>query len=104
MKEMRKSKIVVLLIDKFKGDYQTNIRANLSKPFRAGKMGILRGDILEGSFWSEKVKVLNAETRGANIKIEGVGLKTNRFYSQIIPREFSYQDYIYKFLYPQVNL
>ncbi len=45
-------------------------------------------DILKGPFWPEKIRVISAKTIGKNwIKIEAVGLETNRFYSPIISEE-----------------
>ena len=38
------------------------------------------GDLLEGDFWPEPVRVLTVQPLGSNIKIEAVGTKTQQFY------------------------
>lgn len=45
-------------------------------------------DILRGSFWPEKVRVVSVKSIGENqIKIEAVGLETQRFYNPILSFE-----------------
>ena len=45
-------------------------------------------DILRGSFWPEKVRVISVKSIGENqIKIEAVGLDTQRFYNPILSLE-----------------
>ena len=45
-------------------------------------------DILRGSFWPEKVRVISVKSIGENqIKIEAVGLETQRFYNPILSFE-----------------
>jgi superfamily II DNA or RNA helicase len=41
-------------------------------------------DILEGHFWPERIRVLQCRNVGAYIEIDGVGLNTGRFYSNIL--------------------
>ena len=44
-------------------------------------MQIQEGNILKSPFWPEKVRVISAKTLGeSQIKVEAVGLETNRFY------------------------
>lgn len=43
-----------------------------------------QGEILEGSFWPEPVRVLNVERLGERIKLEAVGTRTHQFYSRIL--------------------
>ncbi len=46
------------------------------------------GNILKGSFWPEKVRVISTKTIGQNqIKIEAVGLETNNFYNPVLSEE-----------------
>ena len=42
------------------------------------------GDILEGDFWPEPVRVLTVQALGARHKVEAVGTSTQRFYSSIL--------------------
>jgi len=44
-------------------------------------------NILRGSFWPEKVRVISTRTTGESIKIEAVGLETHRFYNPILSEE-----------------
>jgi hypothetical protein len=45
-------------------------------------MQIQEGNILKSSFWPEKVRVISAKIIGeSQIKVEAVGLETNRFYN-----------------------
>ncbi|MEM3697682.1 MAG: helicase-related protein [Candidatus Bathyarchaeia archaeon] len=39
--------------------------------------------ILEGPFWPERVKVISSKAIGSNLEIRAIGLKTQRFYSNI---------------------
>lgn len=49
-------------------------------------MQIQQGNILKSSFWPEKVRVISVKTIGENqVKIEAVGLQTQRFYNPILP-------------------
>jgi hypothetical protein len=49
---------------------------------------IQQGNILRGSFWPEKVRVISAKTIGeSQVKIEAVGLETHRFYNPILSDE-----------------
>jgi superfamily II DNA or RNA helicase len=41
------------------------------------------GDVLEGDFWPEPVRLLTREALGASAKLEAVGTKTQRFYSRV---------------------
>ncbi len=51
-------------------------------------MEIKQGDILQGAFWPEKVRVISAKTIGQNqMHIEAVGLETNRYYNPILSTE-----------------
>ncbi|MGQ9471938.1 MAG: protein NO VEIN domain-containing protein [Candidatus Aminicenantales bacterium] len=45
------------------------------------------GNILKGPFWPEKVRVISAKTAANRIKLELVGLETNRFYNPILSEE-----------------
>jgi len=46
------------------------------------------GSILEGPFWDEKLRVISVKTLGEQrVKIEAVGLKTNRYYAPILSSE-----------------
>lgn len=47
-----------------------------------------QGDILKSPFWPEKVKVISIKTIGENqIKIEAVGVETQRFYNPILSED-----------------
>ena len=46
------------------------------------------GDILDGSFWPEPVRVLTVQEVGQRLKVEAVGLRSQQFY----PRIFSHED------------
>ena len=49
---------------------------------------IQQDNILKSPFWPEKVRVISAKTIGkSQIKIEGVGLETHRFYNPILSEE-----------------
>jgi hypothetical protein len=49
---------------------------------------IQQGNILKGSFWPEKVRVISVKTIGENqIRIEVVGVETQRFYNPILSLE-----------------
>ncbi|MGQ9648063.1 MAG: helicase-related protein [Thermodesulfobacteriota bacterium] len=49
---------------------------------------IQQGNILKSPFWPEKVRVISAKIIGkSQIKIEGVGLETQRFYNPILSEE-----------------
>jgi len=37
------------------------------------------GKVLEGPFWTERVRVVSVKKIGLNIEIQAVGLKTNTF-------------------------
>ena len=45
------------------------------------------GTIIEGPFWPEPLRVLNASDLGASVRIEAVGTGTGHHYDQVIPRE-----------------
>lgn len=48
-------------------------------------INILQGNILQGPFWQEKVRVISVKHIGDNqVKIEAVGLETQRFYNPIL--------------------
>jgi hypothetical protein len=48
-------------------------------------MQIQEANILKSSFWPEKVRVISAKIIGeSQIKVEAVGLETNRFYNPIL--------------------
>ncbi|MCX7887629.1 MAG: SNF2-related protein, partial [Verrucomicrobiae bacterium] len=42
------------------------------------------GEILEGDFWPEPVRVLTVQTLGGRVKVEAVGTKSQRFYSCVL--------------------
>ncbi|MGC9014738.1 MAG: helicase-related protein [Thermoproteota archaeon] len=42
------------------------------------------GDVLEGPFWPEQVRVISSRELGTNIAISCVGLKSERYYSEAI--------------------
>jgi superfamily II DNA or RNA helicase len=46
-----------------------------------------RDVIIEGDFWPEPVRVVNARDIGGHYKIEAVGLHTQKFYSRLLSRE-----------------
>jgi len=49
---------------------------------------ISEGSILKGPFWPERVRVLSAKTIGKHqLRIEAVGLNTNRFYNLVFSEE-----------------
>jgi hypothetical protein len=49
---------------------------------------IQQGNILKGSFWPEKVRVISVKSIGDNqVRIEAVGLDTQRFYNPILSLE-----------------
>jgi len=49
---------------------------------------ILPGNTLKGPFWPEDVRVISVKALGENqIRIEAVGLKTQRFYNPILTNE-----------------
>jgi hypothetical protein len=49
---------------------------------------IQQGNILKGSFWPEKVRVISVKPIGENqVRIEAVGLETQRFYNPILSLE-----------------
>ncbi len=51
-------------------------------------MNIQQGNILKGSFWPENVRVISVKTIGENqIRIEAVGVETQRFYNPILSSE-----------------
>ncbi|MFQ6129128.1 MAG: DEAD/DEAH box helicase, partial [Thermoplasmata archaeon] len=46
------------------------------------------GDILEGPFWPEKVKVISAKSIGKNqVRIEAVGVGSHKFYNPVLSEE-----------------
>ncbi len=42
------------------------------------------GDILEGDFWPERVRVLTVQSIGNGLKVEAVGLSSRQFYANIL--------------------
>jgi len=50
-------------------------------------MNIKPGDILEGDFWPEPVRLLTVQPIGSRTKIEAVGLKTQKFYPRTLASE-----------------
>ncbi|MGQ9570251.1 MAG: SNF2-related protein, partial [Thermodesulfovibrionales bacterium] len=51
-------------------------------------INILQGNILQGPFWREKVRVLSVKHIGnSQVKIEAVGLDSNTFYNPILSEE-----------------
>jgi SNF2 family DNA or RNA helicase len=49
---------------------------------------ISEGSILKGPFWPERVRVLSAKTIGKHqLRIEAVGVNTNRFYNLVFSEE-----------------
>jgi hypothetical protein len=47
-------------------------------------MELKPGDILNGDFWTESVRVLTVQELGPRLKIEAVGIHTRQFFSQIL--------------------
>src|SRR5579884_2281932 len=47
-------------------------------------MQLKPGDILDGDFWPEPVRVLTVQDSGPRIKIEAVGLRTQQFFPRIL--------------------
>jgi superfamily II DNA or RNA helicase len=50
-------------------------------------VSIEAGQLLEADFWPEPVRVLTAQSLGARLKIEAVGVQTQQFYSRIFGPE-----------------
>ncbi|RLG49610.1 MAG: helicase [Thermoproteota archaeon] len=50
-----------------------------------GKLKV--GSVLEGPFWPERIRVVLISRIGNNVRIEGVGLETEKFYSRILNGE-----------------
>ena len=48
--------------------------------------GNLKGNIIEGPFWPERIRVISFKEIGASVEIYGVGLETGRFYPRILTR------------------
>jgi SNF2 family DNA or RNA helicase len=46
-----------------------------------------QGTILEGPFWPERIRVISSRQIGNGVAISGVGLKTERYYAEIILAE-----------------
>jgi hypothetical protein len=42
--------------------------------------GNLKGNIIEGPFWPERIRVISFKEIGTSVEIYGVGLETGRFY------------------------
>jgi superfamily II DNA or RNA helicase len=47
-------------------------------------MQIKAGDILDGDFWPEPVRILTVQVSGPRVKIEAVGLRTQQFFPRIL--------------------
>lgn len=45
-----------------------------------------QGDVVEGPFWPERVKVISCREVGTSIEIHGVGLNTGHFYPRILTK------------------
>jgi hypothetical protein len=42
------------------------------------------GNIIEGPFWPERIKVISCRRVGASVEIYGVGLDSGHFYPRIL--------------------
>lgn len=42
------------------------------------------GSILEGPFWSERIKAIASKQIGAGVEVQGIGVKSERFYSRLL--------------------
>jgi hypothetical protein len=47
-------------------------------------MQVKPGDVLEGDFWPESVRVLTVQSSGPRVRIEAVGLRTQQFFPRIL--------------------
>ncbi len=45
-----------------------------------------QGDVVEGPFWPERIKVISCREVGTSIEVYGVGLNTGHFYPRILTR------------------
>jgi len=54
------------------------------KPTDSSQAFLKPESILEGPFWSERIKVISSRRVGTSIEIRGVGLKLGRFYERIL--------------------
>jgi len=45
------------------------------------------GDVIEGPFWPERVKVVSFKRVGNSMGVSGVGLQTNKYYSSILSKD-----------------
>jgi len=45
------------------------------------------GDVIEGPFWPERVKVVSFKRVGNSMGVSGVGLQTNKYYSNILSKD-----------------
>jgi len=50
-------------------------------------MQVKPGDVLEGDFWPESVRVLTVQSSGPRVRIEAVGLRTQQFFPRILSLE-----------------
>ncbi len=50
-------------------------------------MQVKPGDVLEGDFWPESVRVLTVQSSGPRVRIEAVGLRTQQFFPRILSVE-----------------
>lgn len=50
---------------------ETNLSETFLKP----------GSILEGPFWPERIKIISYKEIGTGVEVQGIGLKSERFYS-----------------------
>jgi len=50
-------------------------------------LDIQEGDVLEGTFWDEPVRVITTEAIGSGVKIYAVGTNTQENYSQILTQQ-----------------
>ena len=50
-------------------------------------MQVKPGDVLEGDFWPESVRVLTVQSAGPRVRIEAVGLRTQQFFPRILSTE-----------------
>jgi len=48
------------------------------------QMQLKPGDVLNGDFWPEPVRVLTVQVSGPRVKIEAVGLRTQQFFPRIL--------------------
>ena len=63
------------------------LRFNVQLPIFAGELSgttFKPGDILQGDFWPEPVRVLTVQALGQRFKVEAVGLRSPQFFPQVL--------------------